>query len=368
MLYRLFVLVSLITCLLSACTPAAEQQVAPTFTAVPSATQPPTALPATSTPQTQPTSASDWWGLLEAIASSNWERLQLLKTFPAEMPLLNSAVAISPDGRTLAVGSNSTAQIFFFDLPTGQLSQTLTINGVSNTGKPFQVIEYLPDGTMMANATGPYRIYHIAADGNVLSAWDGASFALSADKATMAHGTAEGVTLTDIATNTALGSFAADYAVEYSFVPGGSAIAVNVVGVDYADTLIWDIVRNTQRTALTETGNPRFSPNGKYLAVTDYVEGSNPLKIFTPDGATEITTLFVTEPNGLNGRPPIWSLDSSVIAAQIGNGPTAAWDTTGWQPLQAPALQGELYSFSPDGRILITRATDGGILLWGVLP
>jgi hypothetical protein len=33
-----------------------------------------------------------------------------------------------------------------------------------------------------------------------------------------------------------------------------------------------------------------------------------------------------------------------------------------------PALEGELYAFSPDGHILVTRASDGSILLWGVLP
>jgi hypothetical protein len=44
------------------------------------------------------------------------------------------------------------------------------------------------------------------------------------------------------------------------------------------------------------------------------------------------------------------------------------WETTTWQLLDTAAVEGELHSFSPDGRILITRTADGSILLWGVVP
>ena len=82
----------------------------------------------------------------------------------------------------------------------------------------------------------------------------------------------------------------------------------------------------------------------------------------------QLTTLNVDAPNGLNGKPPLFSLDGSVIAAQIANGSPVAWDTTNWKTLEMPALEDELYAFSPDGHILVTRASGGSILLWGVLP
>jgi WD40 repeat protein len=373
---RLFVLVISVVFLIVSCAPVATEQVMPTAVAIPLATE--TFVPTTQPPSIEsvtPTEASqvalpmDWLSQLEVIQAGNWSRLQLLKTFPAEMPLNHSAVAISPDGKTMAVGSSEGAQIFFFDIASGQLSRTISI-GISNVGAYFNIVgmEYLPDGTIMANSTGPYAIYHIDGAGNVLSMWDGTGFALSADKRTIAHGTVDGVALVDIASNTLLGSFEGNYALDFSFSPDGSKIALNDVGVDYVTTTIWDVASKTQLTTLNEMGNVRYSPNGKFLAVTSYAENQNPLKIFSPDGVTQLATLSVNEPNSLTGEAPLFSHDGSIIAAQVGNGSPLAWDTTNWQIIDSSALQGELYSFSPDGRILVTRASDGSILLWGVLP
>ena len=365
---RSFTLVLAAIFFLVACSPAPETVLpSATETSVPT-TQPPTSEPAAPTVTSQPAFTMDWLTQLEVIDARNWSRLQLLKTFPAEMPLNHSAVAISPDGKTMAVGSSSGAQIFFFDLASGQLSRTIPINGVVNVNAYFNVIEYLSDGTIMANSDSPYMIYHMDAAGNVLSAWDGISFALSADKSIMAHHTDEGITLLDIANNAPLLSLEETDGMYFSFSPDGSRIAIETIGIDFLNTVIWDIPNQTLLRTLDETANARFSSDGNFLAVTSYVEGTNPLKIFSPDGADQITTLQAGDSNSLNGRPPLWSLDGSVIAAQISNGSPVAWDTTNWQPLEAPALQGELYSFSSDGRILITRALDGGIMFWGVLP
>lgn len=307
----------------------------------------------------QTASLTDWLSQLEVITAENWSRLQLLKTFPAEMPLNRSAVAISPDGKTLAVGSSSDARIFFIDILSGQLSQTVSFNGVSNRDAVFNTLQYLPDGTLLANSDGPYVIYHMDTSGNILSMWDGSSFAISVDKKIMAYGTNEGTTLVDIAGNTSLGSFEGGYALDYSFSPDGSKIAVNLAGVDYVTTVIWDVPDNVQLAKLDETGNGRYSPDGKFLAVTSYAENSDALKIFTPDGATELITFNVS------GQPPLFSQDGTIMAVQSGN--PLAWNTSNWQPLDSPVLQGALYSFSPDGRILLTRTSDGGILLWGAV-
>ncbi|HSO14217.1 MAG TPA: hypothetical protein VLT51_17700 [Anaerolineales bacterium] len=374
---RSFRLIITAVFLLVACSPDSAKENPPTAISIPlatvasvPATQTPTVVPATQTPASQSILATEWPSQLEIIQSGNWARLQLLKTFPAEMPLKNSAVAISPDGKTMAVGNSSGARIFFFGLPSGQLLQVVPIN-LSDVGEYFNIVgmEYLPDGTIMANSNGPYMIYHIDSAGNVLFAWDGVSFAISADKRMMAYDE-EGITLVEIMNHTPLFSLEDGGAMYFSFSPDGSKIAAENIGVDYLYTDIWDIQNKTPLTTLDETSNPRFSPDGKFLAVTKYDHENNttPVKIFSPDGATEITTLNVDEPNGLNNRAPLWSLDGSVIAAQIANGPPVAWDATSWQPLEMPALQGELYSFSPDGRILITRTTDGGILLWGIVP
>ena len=323
--------------------------------------------PATQPPEVTPTALTDWLSQLEVITTGNWSRLQLLKTFPAEMPLNHSAVAISLDGKTMAVGSSSGAKIIFFDLTIGQLSQTVPVNGVANVDAYFNTIEYLPDGTIIANSDSPYEIYHIDKSGNVLSMWDGISFALTSDKKTMAYDK-EGISLVAVTNNTPLLTLDDSDAMYFAFSPDGSKIAAENIGVDYLYTAIWEISTKTLLTKLDASSNPRFSPDGKYLVITkyDYKNNKTPVKIFSPDGATEVTTLDVPGPNALSNLPSLWSSDGSILIAQIANGPPVAWDTSNWQILDAPALQGELYSFSPDARILITRAPDGGILLWGV--
>jgi WD40 repeat protein len=250
------------------------------------------------------------------------------------------------------------------------MSQSIFINGISDVDSPFEQIEYLPDGTMVANTASPYMIYHIDTAGNVLSAWNGLGFTLSADKTIMAHDSEGSIVLVEIASNVPLLSLEDASAMAFSFSPDGSRIAAENIGVDYIRTLIWDIPNKTLLTSLEESANPRFSPDSRFLAVTmyDYENDKTPLKIFRPDGATEVMTLNVSEPDDLSNRAALWSADGSVVAAQIANGPPFAWDTTNWQPLDSSALQGELYSFSPDGSLLITRTADGGILLWGVMP
>lgn len=333
--------------------------VAPTETSVP-VTLMPSPEAVTQTPPPQAEIATDWLSQLEAITTGNWSRLQLLKTFPAEMPLNRSSVAISHDGKTMAVGSSSSAKIHFFDIASGQLTQTVSFNGVSNVDAVFNTIEYLPDGTLMANSDGPYVIYHMDTAGNILSTWNSSSFALSADKKIMAYGTNEGTTLVDIASNTSLGSFEGGYALDYSFSPDGSKIAVNIAGVDYVTTVVWDIPSKSQLAMLDETGNGCYSPDGKFLAVTSYAENTDPLIIFSPDGSIQLASFNV------NGQSPLFSPNGSIMTVQGGD--ATAWDTSNWQPLDVPALQGGLYSFSPDGRLLITRMADGAILLWGVFP
>lgn len=349
--------------LLAACGPRSLEGLQATETPFP----PSTAMPVSATQTPALPEIALLPGQLEIIQPGNVARLQLMNTLPAEMPLNGSAVAISPDGKTMAIGGSTGNKIFLFDLPAWQLSRTISID-TPIVGEYFHIggLEYLPDGTLMANSSGPYHIYHIDATGGILSAWDGINFALSADKRTMAHNEDLGIALVEIANNTQLLSLDDSDALSFSFSPDGSRIAAEDVGVDYLRTTIWDIPSRTILTTLNEVGNPRYSPNGKFLVATSMEGDLNNLKVFDADGKTQLAIL--TNPQGLVGYAPLLSVDGQMILAQIPNGPPVAWETSNWQPLDMPVLEGQLDSFSPDGRILITRADDGAILLWGVLP
>ncbi len=360
---RLFIFTIAFIFLFAACRTQPAEEFFPTETALPPV--PITALTATQTPTPEPVSTENAFlpGQLEIIQPGNLMRLQLLKTFPAEIPLLRSAVAISPDGETMAIGSNSTSHIIFIDIDGENSSSDIQVNTQFNG--PFDVIEYLADGTLLASSAKGYESYHIDVNGDILATW-GYPFAASADGNTVAVGGNEGTILVDITKNEELGLLQGDYGLSLSFSSDGSKLAVSSAGVDYLTSYVWDVASQTLLATLNDTGEARYSPNGKYLVVISYIEDSLSLKVLDADGKTQLASL--TNPQGLDGYAPLLSADGQLIFAQIPNGRPVAWDTTNWQSLDIPDIDGKLDSFSPDGRILITRAADGAILLWGVLP
>jgi WD40 repeat protein len=321
-------------------------------------TQHPTSVPATQPPLVQPTLQTGWLSQLEIIKPQNWARLQLLKTFPAEMPMTQSAVTFMPDGKTMVMGSNTSAKLFFFDLESGKLSRTLVINGVKNPNTPFKTIEVLSDGTFMANSDRPYAVYHIDPTGNVLTVWNSIYFAVSADEKTLALDTNEGTIVVNDTEETPVALLRDSNGYGFSFSPDTSKIAIEAVTEDFANVDIWDIKSQARLKTLPDMYRASYSPDGKFLvaAVTD--DGS--LKVFSPDGAVQITTILDAHADY------VISPDGSILAYQTAKDPSVAMDTTNWKPFET-ALRGKLYAFSPDGRILITRTDDGGILVWGIL-
>ena len=374
MIHRTAIWFTLSVCLLAACdvlpakTPLAATST-PGVTNTPMVIVAPATLtsipePVTQTPTAQVPLAVGIPAELEIIQPGNWDRLRLLQILPAEMPLENAALAISPDGNTLAIG---TAQLLFFDLNSWRVSRTAIIN-VGEYFR-FQKLEYLSDGTLIASSSGPYRVYHLDAAGKILAEWGGGVFAISADDKTLAIDSEEGVSLVDIARAEPLGVLAGNTVMGLSFSPDGSKLAVSrIVGADSVDVSVWELANRTILATLAQVDNPRFSPDGKSLVVTNYQADTPSLAIFSPDGAAQLATL--SAPTGLTTAAPVFSPDGSILVAQMAGASPApiAWESTTWQPLGMPALQGQIDSFSPDGKILVTRGLDGAILLWGVLP
>jgi WD40 repeat protein len=325
-------------------------------TSVP-ATQQPASAPVTLPAEEQPDLPTGWPGQLEIITPQNWGRLQLVKTFPAEMPMNRSAATFVPDGKTIVMGSNTSAKLFFFDLESGRLTTALVINGVKNANTPFKTIAYLADGTIMANSDRPYTVYHIDPMGNVLSAWNSIYFAVSADEKILAFDVNEGTIVVDDAEETPIALLKNSNGYGFSFSPDNTRIAINAVTEDYANVDIWEIKSQTIIKTLPDMYNVTYSPNGKFLAMLDANDGS--LKAFTADDITLITAIQSARSGYLI------SPDSSILAYQTVEGPSVAMDTSSWKPVET-TLRGELYAFSPDGRILMTRTDEGGMLIWGV--
>jgi WD40 repeat protein len=338
-------------------TPLPETMSAPA-TSMP-ATQPPNSVPVTQPSVVRPNLPAGWSTQLETISPRNWTRLQLVQAFPAEMPMVHSVVVIEPEGKTLVLGNSNKAQLFFFDLESGTISpKSLDITNVKNINVPFKAIKYLSDGSIIVSSDSPYMIYHIDSAGNILSAWDGIEFAVSADEKNLALEIDEETTLINIANNAPIALLENSNGLDYSFSPDNSKIAIDAVTVDYANVDIWDIKSQTILKTLQNMYMASYSPNGKFLVMIDTVD--NTLKIFSPDGAVLITTILDAHSNYLI------SPDGSIVAYQNAKGSSVARETTNWKSFET-ALRGRLDSFSPDGRFLITRTDDGGILIWGVL-
>lgn len=274
------------------------------------------------------------------------------------MPLAHSVVVIAPDGKTVVVGNSNKAQLFFFDLESGTIfPRSLYITNVENVDAPFKAIKYLSDGSLIASSNGSYMIYHIDSAGNILSAWGGIEFAVSADEKYLALDLNEGTSVIDIANNVPIALLENSNGLGFSFSPDSSKIAIDAVSVDNGNVDIWDMKSQTILKTLPNMYRPSYSPNGNFLVTLDQVDGSQ--KIFSPDGAVLMTTILDAHSDYLI------SPDGSIVAYQTADGSSVARDTTDWNSFET-VLRGRLYSFSPDGRLLITRTDDGGILIWGV--
>jgi WD40 repeat protein len=354
----LFIATTAFLFLLAACAAKPVEEFSPTETSLPPLRS--TAVPATQTPTPEPVS-NEITGQWEVIQPGNLMRLQLLKTFPAEIPMQYSSLAISPDGKTLAIGSNSTSAIFFIDLSGGSSSWNFQVN--TQFQGAFNAIQYLPDETLLASSPVGYESYHIDTSGDILATW-GYPFAVSTDGKTAAVGDNAGTVLIDVIDNEALGSLEGNVVLSLSFSPDGSKLAVSTAGVDYLTGNVWDIASQTLLATLEDIGDLRFSPDGKFLIATSSEGDLSDLKIFDAQSQTQLATLKGSQ--SLDGAAPLLSPDGRMILARIADGSPVAWDTTNWQPIEMPALDGQLDLFSPDGRILVTRGADGAILFWGV--
>jgi hypothetical protein len=325
------------------------------------ATELPSPLPITQIPLAQTVPQAGPFGALEVISPQNWERLQLLQTLPAEMLPNYFRVMILPDEKTMLLGSNEAAHLFFVDLESGKTIRSLDVTGVKNSDARFSELKYLSDGSIMASSSGPYMTYRIdGSTGDVLTAWEGSDFAISADEQTMAISANLGTSLINLTNNTPITFLENTDSVGYSLSPDNSKLAVYVVNIseDTGNIDIWDIEGKTIIKTLPDLYLPSYSPNGKFLIAKSNID--DPLKIFSPDGADQITTITDSYSSYLI------SPDGSLVVYQNASGISVARDTISWDASET-TLNGALNSFSPAGHMLVTHTEDGGILIWGVL-
>ncbi|HEY6746371.1 MAG TPA: helix-turn-helix domain-containing protein [Mycobacteriales bacterium] len=293
-------------------------------------------------------------------------------------PGLLQAVAVTPDGRTVAAGG-ADGLVRLWDVPTRRLVGTLT--GSAGRQPTVFAVTIAPDGRTLAagGSDGRLRLWSLAdrSRPRLLAAVTGATgplptvfaAAYSPDGRTLAAGGADGVVRlwspADPARPRAIGLLRGprSYVQALTFSPDGRTLAAGS-----ADHCVyrWDLRRRTALGAPL-TGPAKtvyavaFSPDGRLLAAGSADKAVHLWADGVPRPALTGATSWV---NALAFSP-----DGRQLAAGGSDNAVRMWSTAGDRPLLTTLPHpGPVTAVRFAGPALVTGAADGAVRLWPPLP
>jgi WD40 repeat protein len=313
-----------------------------------------------------------------------------LGTTRFRQPSYTTALALSPDGKTLAVGGAGDF-LRLLDAGTGREVRQL------KTPRPGQLanvarLEFAPDGKALAagNLFGPIHVWDPTSGDLIAEISHGqggfGAFSFSADAKRLAAASSGPDGNRAFVFETATGKQLAEVevlhnqSVTVALSPNGKVLATagqfsdgtppddQVKQHERNETLqLWDVAAGKELRRLRLEGGWRsalaFAPDGKSLAVAL--------------GADQVGVFDVSSGKGLRrfagrrglGASIVFSPDAKVLAATTYEGTVYAWDAASGKRLAlfpAPRPQVRL-AFAPGGRLLALTSDHQAIQVWDVL-
>ena len=280
-----------------------------------------------------------------------------------ELPI--RGLSFSPDGRRIISASDDTTAIIW-NVETRR--RILTLAGHANG---LNAVVYSPDGTRIATASNDRsaRVWD-AGNGQVLATFKGHSGVVNA--VTFSHDSRRIATSSSDRTiriwNSYSGAELLEIAGHRDWVYGLAFTADDKTIISSsADRTIrfWDTTYGRPDLVLTGHVDQVFavalSPNGKRLASAS-ADGNVLLWIISPDGSRE---LFTTH-TGARAYDVDYNLDGNRIVTAGGDGEIRLWNSNGRLIL---ILNGhtdavESVSFSPDGNLIASAGRDATARIW----
>ena len=304
-------------------------------------------------------------------AMLNAAALPGIATLTGDSTPVNS-VAFSPDGKTLASGSDG-GMVMLQNVATGEPV------GRSSTARfklSIESVMFSPGGKALAGSSidGTGLLWDVATHqqiGQPFPSSPGAlgPVAISPDGEMLATGnTNSNVLLWDVPTRKLIGGFFAGNSspVALAFSPDGKTLAS---GNGEGTVMLWDAATQKPigQPLAGHTGavdSVAFSPDGKTLA-----SGDDDGTVMLWDTATQKRIGQPLASNNLGAVDSVaFSPDGKTLASGNGDGTVMLWDAATQKPIGQP-LTGhtgavDSVAFSPDGKILASGGHDGTVRLW----